>query len=105
MEEKDAGETKDSWSSIQSNITLNNSKTNVIKEDTRQKYGDNLAKLDVMITKEPDEIKDLKHLSPEEKIDHVVIEFQTIENTVTSKKNTGYIGMEDTISKEQTSQD
>ncbi|MCX7564718.1 hypothetical protein OS176_14495, partial [Xanthomonadaceae bacterium XH05] len=52
--------------------------TQWVKEETRFRGEDTPARLDLLLTKEPDVIEYLKYMCPIGKSDHVVIEFQMI---------------------------
>ena len=74
-------ESETSWGNTLLNIAMSNVMTQWIQEPTRYRGDDTPARLDLLLTKEPDVIEALQYKCPIGKSDHVMIEFQVSEGS------------------------
>ena len=75
-ENMDAGNNEESWGNRLMELVMENTLTQIIKEKTRIRGEDEPSRLDLVFTKDPNDIKNVAYRCPLGKSDHLVIEME-----------------------------
>ena len=77
-EKQEAGKEDDSWNSKLLDFATEHILTQHVKENTRMRGEDEPTRLDLVFTREKEDVKDLKHLPPLGKSDHMILEWDMV---------------------------